>query len=497
MSTVFTDVGKYVVSASQRSEYWAFDFIYYMANEGIVKGFGDSTFQPSANTTIAQFCAMSIRAADIGGGDYSDWSENDPPHWAKNFIDFATDNGFFERVELAGSGLTDYHHYSDVPIQRQLAFYILWRAFTHDGCRRPNILTDSATTFAELSFTDPDVADIVPEQYQEAIAQLFSSGVVTGYEDGTIRPEENITRAEVCAILYRMLKIELYTPRGPNLNVRETPNGNILHETEPGSNHIFKRALDGRVEAGDFWWVKIHFYNPVNLTWVIAWVAEHLIVPFEEHQPSVPASGREIVIPNTLYEMLNGVSKVLYPRTNWFSYQGGSTPKDENSRYRVVVGPRVINPNYPDIGRIWTDYDGLSFPVRIDAILEHRTTGQSKIIECSAVRGGKAHTFNNYPDSLYDINARHPRDAEHPITGELLFKGNIMMQVLNGDTGNAIDSGLIQTGIAYPNSWNSTNESQVALANRDSSTVEFDCKEGDLDFNPKSYRLIKIVVHDI
>ena len=209
-------------------------------------------------------------------------------------------------------------------------------------------------------------------------------------------------------------------------------------------------------------------------------------------------SGRIVNIPNTITEVLNGVSRTLNPRTHWFSYQrGASRPaKADCSRYRIVVGPKIINPNYPDNGRIWAGFDGLNFPVNIDALLEHRITGQRKIIECihpvedihGVPSGAKAHTFNNYPDCSVNPNLRHPRNT--------LFRDDITMRVYNGDTGLLLENGLHQTGIAYPRSWNSDHESQVSLINRDGSTIEFDCAQGDLDFDPIDYRLIMIAVHN-
>ena len=203
---------------------------------------------------------------------------------------------------------------------------------------------------------------------------------------------------------------------------------------------------------------------------------------------------REIIIPNFIEERLNGEKRILYPKITWLSYQRGRSQayipiKNQEGRYRIVVGPRVINPHYPDGGRIWINVDGLNFPVRIDAVLSHITTGQQKIIGCITESGAKAHTFNNYPDSLQDHNVRHPRNEK--------FRNDIFMRIINGDTGMTLDSGLIQTGIAYPNSANAGqnhSDPQLSMINRDASTIEFDCRDGDLDFNPWEYSLEKIIV---
>ncbi|WP_234405013.1 S-layer homology domain-containing protein [Paenibacillus bouchesdurhonensis] len=46
---------------------------------------------------------------------------------------------------------------------------------------------------------------------QTAVAQSAASGIVTGYSDGTFRPNASITRAEMAAMIARALKLQLDT----------------------------------------------------------------------------------------------------------------------------------------------------------------------------------------------------------------------------------------------------------------------------------------------
>ena len=51
-----------------------------------------------------------------------------------------------------------------------------------------------------------------------------------------------------------------------------------------------------------------------------------------------------------------------YVQDNWGMAGKGKYPdgiqKDENGYYKIAVGPRILNPNYPDNGRIWeTDFN--------------------------------------------------------------------------------------------------------------------------------------------
>ncbi|MCL1934856.1 MAG: InlB B-repeat-containing protein, partial [Defluviitaleaceae bacterium] len=179
---------------------------------------------------------------------------------------------------------------------------------------------------------------------------------------------------------------------------------------------------------------------------------------------------RIINIPTTISGIVNGLPRNLNPRENWFSFQGNAPViHPDTNRYRIVVGPRVMNPNYPDNGRIWgSDFN---FPILIDILLEHMTTNQRITIGCIATSGAKAHTFNIFP------TPEHPRN-----------------NFFTNDTASFnIESGIFQTGISYPNASNVNSELQFAINNIDSSTIEFVGRE--LRFTPNNYRLLQIIVY--
>ena len=63
------------------------------------------------------------------------------------------------------------------------------------------VMTLSLAVSANAAFKD---ADKVSDTYEEAVAVLNGMGVFKGYEDGTFKPQGDITRAEVAAIVYRV-----------------------------------------------------------------------------------------------------------------------------------------------------------------------------------------------------------------------------------------------------------------------------------------------------
>ena len=59
----------------------------------------------------------------------------------------------------------------------------------------------STVSFSALASNFSDITD---EKVGEAVAKLVANGIITGYEDGTFRPENQITRAEFAAVVTRM-----------------------------------------------------------------------------------------------------------------------------------------------------------------------------------------------------------------------------------------------------------------------------------------------------
>ena len=193
-----------------------------------------------------------------------------------------------------------------------------------------------------------------------------------------------------------------------------------------------------------------------------------IIAALESGQREI--EGRRVFIPEIVKGIVNGKEIVFLPKKNWGLVGKGSYPsgiqKDKEGRYKVAVGPKIIDPNYSNEGRIWTD-DFKDLPHVLKVVLEHEETGGEKVIEC-VVSDYKAHTYNTYPE-------QHPNVSDDKAVFD-------------------VESGLLQTGIAYPNSWNADNTSGFAGNNIDGSIIEFAGQE--LDFNCGEYVLVDLIVLD-
>jgi len=181
-SVYFQDVG---------SEYsWAVDAIDELYERKIILGNGNGMFFPSDNTKRKDFIIMVVRAFGLDA------------EWTTNFIDVPGDAYYRDEAGIAkklglmpGDGK---YFYPDENIVREEMLVILLRAIAVSGYK------------FELSSED------ILRQYKDegeisgyaraAVASMIKSGYIEG-SNGYIRPKGLATRAEIAAILHRILNL--------------------------------------------------------------------------------------------------------------------------------------------------------------------------------------------------------------------------------------------------------------------------------------------------
>ncbi|MCD8180802.1 MAG: S-layer homology domain-containing protein [Firmicutes bacterium] len=174
--------------------HWAKDIISNMAAAGIVSGMeedGQTVFKPDNNMTRAEFASMIANYAQLDLSQYTgaelDFADADNiPQWAAAAVEAVSDAGIM-LGKSDDNGNTLFAPYDN--ITRAEAMAILGRLLPEN---------DDLPT---LPFAD---ADDIPQWAREDIQRLYSVGIVSGYEDNTILPNNNITRAESAAMLYKL-----------------------------------------------------------------------------------------------------------------------------------------------------------------------------------------------------------------------------------------------------------------------------------------------------
>ena len=153
----------------------------------LVSGMSEAFFEPAGTMNRAMFATLLYQVegapASETTGPFADVSPN---AWYANAVNWAYDNGV-----VHGMSDTEFAPLSNVT--REQAATMMVQYLEQQG------ITSSAQ---EPEFTDE--GDI-SEYARQTLAQAQDLGLVTGYEDGSIRPKNTLTRAEGVALLMNLL----------------------------------------------------------------------------------------------------------------------------------------------------------------------------------------------------------------------------------------------------------------------------------------------------
>ncbi|MCR4435127.1 MAG: S-layer homology domain-containing protein [Clostridiales bacterium] len=173
---------------------WARDAVAVMAGKGIIRGKGEDAYDPFANVTRAEFCALIGRMMK-----YEGTSAGSLP-----FKDVKADSWYYSAVAAAYekglvSGKTADAFDPEGFITRQEMAAIMGKVL-EQAWYRPG-------DEKQLNIF-PDRQDIA-SWAKTGAAALVREGIIKGMEDGSFAPGKNATRAETAVMLYRLYKLVL------------------------------------------------------------------------------------------------------------------------------------------------------------------------------------------------------------------------------------------------------------------------------------------------
>ena len=241
------------------ASHWAYPYINELTEKGIINGYEDGSYRPDGTVTRAEFiklmcCSVDSFTTFMGYLDESEELSGEFVNWWDKYA-YVTDNIFganpyeynsgdykgpITREEMANILLGFLRVYDldvednalkeedfreldklkvqicydwgwidsmDYPIEELMVGYNEmddeWKELVmsevNERYEAPELPDYSGT------FTDIEELDGIS---QKAIAMAKKYGVINGYEDGTFRPENNMTRAEVAVVISNFLKVD-------------------------------------------------------------------------------------------------------------------------------------------------------------------------------------------------------------------------------------------------------------------------------------------------
>lgn len=234
---------------------WYYNNVKTAYELGLVNGSSATTYSPDDNITIAEVQTLVARIhSTYHGNTIAPVSGA----WYAPYVEYCIDNIDSEICSMAymqdGNVVT-----ADQSASRTYFAYLMYAALPSSEYTQINAIADG-----EL----PDVDDIVFMDADERIYTLYRAGILTGSdEQGTFYPDTNITRAEVAAIISRMIdpsqRIRREDPDGYTYQIETAYNvANVREMLVDNSGSLYYATNDTIYQDGS---VIFDGYMPVTV----------------------------------------------------------------------------------------------------------------------------------------------------------------------------------------------------------------------------------------
>ncbi|WP_165452660.1 S-layer homology domain-containing protein [Paenibacillus thalictri] len=177
------------------ADHWAKAAISDMGSRMVIDGTGNGLFSPEKHITRAEFAAMMVRGLGLklenGTSSFSDVKAGD---WYSGVIHTAYTNHLI-------SGFEDGSFRPGESITREQAMVIIAKAMNITGLK-----SKLPAKTQQLSLSPYEDALSAAEWAQAGIADSLEAGIVGGRSDKQLAPKALVTRAEVAAMVQRLLQ---------------------------------------------------------------------------------------------------------------------------------------------------------------------------------------------------------------------------------------------------------------------------------------------------
>ncbi|MEX2460387.1 MAG: cadherin-like beta sandwich domain-containing protein [Paenibacillaceae bacterium] len=164
--------------------HWAEASIQELVKLGAISGYPDNTFKPDSNITRAEFITVIVRTFHLEATAGIAFADT-PTHWAKDSIATAAALGVVRGYNESDFGPDD-------PITREQMAAIVIRVARIETANQDILFSDRS-----------DVSDWA----RSALVAAVANDLISGYEDGTVKPQAYATRAEAVTVIRKALQL--------------------------------------------------------------------------------------------------------------------------------------------------------------------------------------------------------------------------------------------------------------------------------------------------
>ncbi len=215
---VFLLILPVILLSSSVSAYngWADKYLSFCIGQGIISGDENGDLLPDNHLTREQMVKMILNTLGVkipqkGLPVYEDVKED---RWSYNYI-----TAYHDYV------IEDSYRFFPAEEVNREEFLAMCVKISDYGEKNPSKQSEFAAKFSDYSDID--------EQYFKYIVVGYEAGFITG-SDGKIYPKDKLTRAEACAMLYRV-----YNTEPPEEEIRPDPNEEKEEDEEEPKEPVF------------------------------------------------------------------------------------------------------------------------------------------------------------------------------------------------------------------------------------------------------------------
>lgn len=189
-----------VASFKDVNGHWALNEIKTLSDPGYIKGYPDGTFKPENNITRAEFMTMVGKIFSDkypAGKSYTHdsfpiafYDKFGSSHWGYGSVNDTLK--FMPKDDI--KKIFKEKFLPEKPITREEVVAVLHSVLI-------NHINFQEVPVAELVLNDTDTS-----AFPDSVKFSIRYNIVSGYPDSTFRPQGNITRAEIAAVLVRMIE---------------------------------------------------------------------------------------------------------------------------------------------------------------------------------------------------------------------------------------------------------------------------------------------------
>lgn len=171
--------------------HWAYTQINQAVADGIVGGYQDGSFRPSANVTFGQFCAFLARAfygeevGEAGAGP-----------WYRPYTDVLERHGILAETALA----SDFAGNIEKPIIRAEMALLMYNIMKEKNCKMPS----NDDTFYAATVLNDSRSYVDYPAYRFAVINCYAANILSGQSDGSFGGWNPMNRAQAAVVIERL-----------------------------------------------------------------------------------------------------------------------------------------------------------------------------------------------------------------------------------------------------------------------------------------------------